>query len=290
MPLASPPPDRQPSGRSSVSSAGAADVWEAHPPPQLILAVSIVAVLVTLNGFALGRLVSMGERTPQTTGAVAIGLATAQVAVATIFMTLGVVGFARKAVFVLTAIAYGGALVAAAANKPVDWAAGCGELVILAAIIAIPCTALRVAGLRLVHQRTPLDTSSDKPWQFTLEGSLVLITAFALLFAALRWIATSRTSGIGIILEWILLVGLPWMAVLLVSLPIHPLASLAGTFALIGLVTALAAIVGTFLNRPALGLTASVELVLAALLFAALRIGGYGLRQVGTPAGDVTDR
>ncbi len=255
------------------------DVWEARPPPQLILAVSLVAVLVTLNGLAIGRLVSSGERTPQTVGAVAIGLAAAQVALAAIFFTLGGVGFARKAVFLLAAIAYGGALVAAAATKPIRWDAGCGELFILATIVAIPGVVLRLAGLRLVHKSAPAETGG-KPWQFSLEGGFVLLTAIACFLAALRWIASSQASGIGVILEWLLLVGLPWMAVLLVALPIHPLASLAGTFVTIGLVTALATIVGTFLNRPALGLTASVELVLAAAILAALRYAGYEMRLI----------
>jgi hypothetical protein len=246
----------------------------------LILAVSLVAVLVTLNGFALGHLVSTGQRTPQTVGAAAIGLATAQVAVATIFFMLGSVGFARKGVLLLAAIAYGGALVAAAANKPIRWDAGCGELVILAMIVAIPGMALRIVGLRLAHQSTPAEASIGKPWQFTLEGGFVLLTAVACFFAALRWIASSQTSGIGIILEWLLLIGLPWMAVLLVSLPIHPLASLAGTFALIVMVTALSGLVGSFLNRTAMGLTASVELVVAAAMLGALRYAGYEMRLV----------
>ena len=274
MTSASPPPGSQP---PSVP-----DVWEARPPPQLILAVSLVAVLVTLNGLALGRLVSTGERTPQTVGAVAIGLATAQVAAATIFFMLGSVGFARKAVFLLAAIAYGGALVAAAANKPIRWDAGCGELFLLAMIVAIPGVALRIVGMRLVHQSTPAEASTGKPWQFTLEGGFVLLTAVACFFAALRWIASSQASGIGVILEWLLLIGLPWMAVLMVSLPIHPLASLAGTFVLIVLVTALSGLVGNFLNRTALGLTASVELVLAAAMLAALRYTGYELRLLRT--------
>jgi hypothetical protein len=241
-----------------------------------------VAVLVTLNGFALGRLASNGERTPQTTGAVAIGLATAQVAVATTFLGLGGAGFARKSVFLMAAVAYGGALVAAAANKPIDWAAGCGELVILAAIVAVPAGVLRFTGLRLATPSS-IESTGGKPWQFTLEGGFVLVTAVACLLAALRWIASSGASGIGVILEWLLLVGLPWMAVLVVMLPLHPLASLAGVFVTVGLVTAIAGLFGTFLNRPAMGLTATVELMLVAALLAALRAGGYQLRQLSQP-------
>ena len=291
MPSRSTPPDRQPNRPASDSpdNIRATDIWEAHPPPQLILAVSLVAVLVTLNGFALGRLASAGERTPQTTGAVAIGLATAQVAVATILLALGGAGFARKSVFLMAAIAYGGALVAAAANKPIDWAAGCGELVILAAIVAVPAGALRFAGLRLATSSAPLESAAAKPWQFTLEGGFVLVTAVACLLAALRWIASSRDSGIGVVLEWLLLVGLPWMAVLVVLLPLHPLASLAGVFVTVGLVTAIAGLFGAFLNRPAMGLTASVELMLVAALLAALRAGGYQLRHLGQPPRPMTN-
>ncbi|MCI0358770.1 MAG: hypothetical protein L0211_09835 [Planctomycetaceae bacterium] len=258
-------------------SQPATDVWEARPPPQLILAVSLAAVLVTLNGFALGHLVSTGQRTPQTVGAAAIGLACAQVAVATIFFTLGAIGFARKAIFVLAAIAYGGGLVAAAATKPIRWDASCGELFILATIVAVPGVAMRLAGLRLIHRSVPLETEG-KPWQFSLEGAFVLLTAVACFLAGLRWIASSQASGVGVILEWMLLVSLPWIAVLMVSLPIHPLASLAGVFATILMVSVVAGLFGAFLNRPALGLTASVELILAAAMLAAMRAAGYEIR------------
>jgi len=260
-------------------SQSAPDVWEARPPPQLILAVSLVALLVTLNGFALGHLVSSGQRSPQIVGGVAIGLATAQVAVATIFFTLGAVGFARKAVFVLAAIAYGGGLLAAAATKPIRWDAACGELFIFATIVAVPGVILRILGLRLAH-RSVTPEPPGKMWQFSLEGSFALLTAAACFFAALRWIASSKASGIGVILEWLLLVSLPWIAVLVVSLPIHPLASLAGVFVTIGVVTGLSALVATFLNRTALGLTASVEIILCAALLASLRWAGYEIRLV----------
>jgi hypothetical protein len=261
----------------SQNLPSAPDVWEARPPPQLILAVSLAAVLVTLNGFALGHLVSTGQRTPQAVGAIAMGLACAQVSVATIFFTFGAVPFARKAIFVLAAIAYGGGLVAAGATKPIRWDAACGELVILATIVAVPGVAMRLAGLRLIHRSASLE-AEGKPWQFSLEGGFVLLTAIACFLAGLRWIASSQASGIGVILEWMLLVSLPWIAVLMVSLPIHPLASLAGVFITIGLVTALAGLVGTFLNRPALGLTASVELILAAAILGAMRVAGYEIR------------
>jgi hypothetical protein len=258
------------------------DVWEARPPPQLLLAVSLLAGLVTLDGFALGHLVSTGDRTPATVGAVAIGLACGQVAVSTIFFTLGSVGFARKGILVLAAIAYGGGLLSAAATvptrgTPLRWDAACGELFILAAIVAVPGAALRLFGLRLIHRSVPLE-GQGQPWQFTLEGVLAFMTAVACFSAATRWIMTSKTSGVGILLEWFLLVTLPWICFLLVSPPLHPLASLTGVFVAIGLVTGLSMLVATFLGRPAMGLTACVEIVLCAALFAALRWTGYEIR------------
>ena len=64
-----------------------------------------------------------------------------------------------------------------------------------------------------------------------------MLTAAACLFAALRWIMTSKTSGVGVILEWMLLAWIPWMCFALVSLPIHPLASAGGLWILIGVIT-----------------------------------------------------
>jgi hypothetical protein len=253
------------------------DVWEARPPPQLLLAVSLLAVLVTLDGLALGQLISSGQRSPQVAGALAIALACGQVAVATIFFTLGGVGFARQGLIVLAAIAYGAGLLSAAATKPIRWDAACGELFILASLVAIPGVVLRTMGLRLIH-RTAAPESGTRPWQFTLEGGLALLTAAACFFAAIRWITASPGSGVGVVLEWLLLVSLPWAAFLLVSLPVHPLASLVGALALIAVVAGLSALVAAFLNRVAMGLTASVELILAAALLATLRGAGYEVR------------
>ena len=255
------------------------EVWEARPPPQLILAVALLAVLVTLDGLTLGQLISSGHRSPQVAGALAIALACGQVAVATIFFALGGVGFARKGLIVLAAIAYGGGLLAAAATKPIRWDAACGELFILASLVAIPGIVMRTMGLRLIH-RTAAPESGARPWQFTLEGGLALLTAAACFFAAIRWITASPGSGVGVVLEWLLLVSLPWAAFLLVSLPVHPLASLVGVLVLVSIVAGLSALAATFLNRTAMGLTASVELILAAALLATLRWAGYGVRQL----------
>jgi hypothetical protein len=256
------------------------DVWEARPPPQLILAVSLLAVLLTLDGLALGQLINSGQRSPQVAGALAIALACGQVAVATIFFTLGGVGFARKGLLVLAAIAYGGGLLSAAATTAIRWDAACGELFILASLVAIPGVIMRSIGLRLIH-RSAANEPAARPWQFTLEGGLALLTASACFFAAIRWITASPGSGVGVILEWLLLVSLPWTAFLLVSLPVHPLASLVGVLLIVGLVAGLSALVATFLSRTAMGLTASVEMLLAATLLATLRWAGYEVRLAG---------
>ena len=253
------------------------DVWEARPPPQLLLAVALLAILATLDGLTLGQLISSGHRSPQVAGALAIALACGQVAISTIFFTLGHVGFARQGLIMLAAIAYGGGVLAAAATKPIRWDAACGELFILAALVAIPGVIARTMGLRLVHH-TAVPMSGARPWQFTLQGGLALLTAAACFFAAIRWITSSPGSGVGVVLEWLLLVSLPWAAFLLVSLPVHPLASLLGVLALITIVAGLSALAATFLNRAAMGLTASVELVLAAALLATLRWAGYEVR------------
>ena len=261
-------------------SQPAPDVWEARPPPQLILAVSLVAVLVTLNGLALGHLVSTGQRSPQVVGAVAIGLACGQVAAATIFFALGAMGFARKAIFVLGAIAYGGGLLAAGATVPIRWDAACGELFILATLVAIPGVILRILGMRLSHRTVSIEPH-ERAWQFSLEGSFALLTVAACLLAALRWIMSSKASGVGVILEWLLLVSLPWVLVVLVSLPVHPLASLLGVIVAVSFVYVLSALVGTFLNRPALGLTAGVEIIVSAAILGSLRWAGYEIRLRG---------
>jgi hypothetical protein len=104
-----------------------------------------------------------------------------------------------------------------------------------------------------------------------------MMTAAACLFAAMRWIMTSQTSGVGVILEWMLLAWIPWMCFALICLPLHPAASFAGLWVLLGIVAAVSLAFGQFLNRPAMGLTAAAEaLVCAAILFA-LRWAGYRL-------------
>lgn len=252
------------------------EIWEAHPPVQLIAAMSIVAAVVTLDAVALGATMQTGLRTPEPPGALAIALACGQVAVAAIFFSLGNVGFARQGLILIAAVAYGGALVAAGATKPIRWDAGCGELFILACLLALPGATLRLFGVRLVHKSVPV-AAGGKPWQFSLEGGLAMMTAAACLFAALRWIMTSQTSGVGVILEWMLLAWIPWMCFALICLPLHPAASFAGLWVLLGIVAAVSFQFGQFLNRPAMGLTAAAEaLVCAAILFA-LRWAGYRL-------------
>jgi hypothetical protein len=262
------------------------EIWEARPPAQLIAAVSITAAVVTLDAVALGATMQTGMRSPEAPGALAIALACGQVAVAATFFTLGNVGFARQGLLLIAAVAYGGALVAAGATKPIRWDAGCGELFILACLMAVPGALLRMFGVRLVHNSVSLGTAS-KPWQFSLEGSLALLTAAACFFAALRWITTSKTSGVGVILEWMLLAWIPWMCFALISLPLHPVASFGGLWVLIGVVAGVAILFGSFLGRPAMGLTAGGQAVVCALLLFALRWSGYRLAIVprGEPSG-----
>jgi hypothetical protein len=258
------------------------DIWEAKPPVQLIAAVSIVAVIITLDAIALGATMQTGMRSPEPPGALAIALACGQVAIAAMFFTLGNVGFARQGLLLLAAVAYGGALVAAGATIPtgtmkaIRWDAGCGELFILACLLAVPGALLRLFGVRLVHKSVPLGTA-NKPWQFSLEGSLALLTAVACFFAALRWITTSKTSGVGVILEWMLLAWIPWMCFALICLPLHPIASFGGLWVLIGIVALVAYLFGPFLGRPAMGLTAGAQAIVCALLLFALRWSGYRL-------------
>jgi hypothetical protein len=250
------------------------DIWEARPPQQLFVAVFLVAGLATLDAFALGHVVTSGQRSPQAAGALGIALACGQVAVATIFLTLGEVGFARKGLLLALAVAYGGGLVSAGATKPIRWDAACGELFVLAGLFAVPGAVLRLVGVRLVHRSIHVKLA-HKPWQFTLEGSLALLTATACLFAAIRWLTASTTSGVGVIAEWLLLAGLPWICCALVFLPLHPLASLVGLWLVIGAVAGCAMPVASFLNRPAMGLTTSAEVVVCAALLFALRWAGY---------------
>jgi hypothetical protein len=262
------------------------DIWEARPPVQLIAAVSIVAAVATLNATALGATMQTDVRSPNVPGGLAIALACGQVAVAAIYFSLGNVGFARQGLLLIAAVAYGGALVAAGATKPVRWDAGCGELFILACLMAVPGALLRMFGVRLVHESVPLAAAS-KPWQFSLEGSLALLTAAACFFAALRWITTSKTSGVGVILEWMLLAWIPWMCFALICLPLHPLASFGGLWILLGVVAAISYQFGSFLGRPAMGLTAGAQAVVCAALFFTLRCVGYRLTIVprDAPAG-----
>ncbi len=262
------------------------DIWEARPPVQLIAAVSIVAAVATHDAVALGATLQTGMRSPEVPGALAIALACGQVAVAAIYFSLGNVGFARQGLILIAAVAYGGALVAAGATKPIRWDAGCGELFILACLMAVPGALLRLFGVRLVHKSAPLGAAS-KPWQFSLEGSLALLTAAACFFAALRWITTSKTSGVGVILEWMLLAWIPWMCFALICLPLHPLASFGGLWIVLGVVATVAYFFGSLLNRPAMGLTAGTQAVVCAALFFTLRSVGYRLTVVprGAPAG-----
>jgi len=127
----------------------------------------------------------------------------------------------------------------------------------------------------------------SRPWQFSLEGTLAMMTAAACLFAAARWIMTSRASGVGVTLEWMLLAWIPWMCLALVLLPLHPLASLGGLWLVIGLVAAVAYQFGPFLGRPAMGLTAAAQAVICAAILFALRWAGYRLAVVprAGPAG-----
>jgi hypothetical protein len=252
---------------------------------QLIAAVSLVAVIVSLDAVALGATMQTGLRTPQPPGALAIALACGQVAVAAIFFTLGSVGFARQGLILIAAVGYGGALLMAGAAKPIRWDAGCGELFILACLLALPGATLRLFGVRLVHKSVPV-AAVAKPWQFSLEGTLALMTAMACLFAAIRWITTSKASGVGVTLEWMLLAWIPWMCFALISVPLHPAASFGGLWILIGVVALISWQMGSFLGRPAMGLTASAEAIVCAALLAALRAIGYRLAIVprGAPA------
>jgi hypothetical protein len=194
--------------------------------------------------------------------------------VAAIFFTLGTVGFARQGLLLVAAVAYGGALVAAGASKPVRWDAGCGELFILAGLLALPGAMLRLFGVRLVHKSKSV-AERGRPWQFTLEGSLAMLTAAACLFAALRWIMTSKASGVGVIAEWMLLAWIPWMCFALVSLPLHPAASAGGLWIVIGIVAAISWQLSEFLSRPAMGLTGAGEALVCAAILLALRLAGY---------------
>lgn len=258
------------------------DIWEARPPVQLLAAVSIVAAVAALDAVALGATMQTGLRSPEVPGALAIALACGQVTIAAIYFSLGNVGFARQGLLLIAAVAYGGALVAAGATiptgspKPIRWDAGCGELFILACLMAVPGAMLRLFGVRLVHQSVPLGAAS-KPWQFSLEGSLALLTAAACFFAALRWITTSKTSGVGVILEWMLLAWIPWMCFALICLPLHPLASFGGLWIVLCVVAAVAFQFGSFLGRPAMGLTAGAQAVVCVVLFFTLRCVGYRL-------------
>lgn len=250
------------------------EIWEARPPVQLIAAVSLVAAIATLDAVALGATMQTGLRTPAAPGALAIALACGQVAVAAIYFTLGSVGFARQGLLLVAAVAYGGALLAAGSKLPMRWDAACGELFILACLLALPGATLRLFGVRMVHQSSAT-SERGKPWQFSLEGSLAMLTAAACLFAALRWVMTSKTSGVGVILEWMLLAWIPWMCFALVSLPIHPLASAGGLWILIGVITLVSWQMGTFLGRPAMGLTAAGQALVCAAILVAIRLAGY---------------
>ncbi len=250
------------------------DIWEAHPPVQLIAAVSLVAAIVTLDAAALGTVMQTGLRTPEAPGALAIALACGQVAAAAIFFTLGKVGFARQGLLLVAAVAYGGALVAAGAKLPMRWDAACGELFILACLLALPGAMLRLFGVRIVHKSTAV-AEKGRPWQFTLEGSLAIMTAAACLFAALRWIMTSKTSGVGVILEWMMFAWIPWMCFALISLPIHPAASAGCLWVLIGAVMVVSWQAGAFLGRDAMGLTAAGQAVVCAAILLAIRWAGY---------------
>ncbi|MEX2173785.1 MAG: hypothetical protein WD872_05440 [Pirellulaceae bacterium] len=261
------------------------DIWEARLPQQLMTAVTLVAVVATLDAIALGQAVSAPSRSPQTAGALAIALACGQVAVAAIFFTLGNVGLGRQGLILAAAIAYGGGLVAAGSKEPIRWDAGCGELFVLAGLLAVPGAILRLFGTRLVHRTVPVGPVG-KPWQFSLSGSLALLTAAACFFAAVRALAASKTSGVGVVLlEWALLAWLPWMCFAVVMLPLPPLVSLGGLWLLIGLATALSLQFATWLNRPAMALTVAAECVCCALLLFALRWAGYRLAIASPPAG-----
>ena len=74
----------------------------------------------------------------------------------------------------------------------------------------MPGAVLRLFGVRLVHKSAAVSVG-NRPWQFSLEGSLALLTAVACFFAAIRWIMTSQASGVGVVLEWMLLAWIPWM-------------------------------------------------------------------------------
>jgi hypothetical protein len=68
--------------------------------------------------------------------------------------------------------------------------------------------------------------------------------------------------------------------------PLHPAASLGGLWILIGVVALISWGMGSFLGRPAMGLTASAEAIVCAALLAVLRAIGYRLAIVprGTAA------
>jgi hypothetical protein len=141
-------------------------------------------------------------------------------------------------------------------------------------LLALPGAMLRLFGVRLVHKSKSM-ADRGRPWQFTLEGGLALVTATACLFAALRWIMTSKASGVGVVLEWMLLAWIPWMCFALISLPLHPAASAGGLWIVIGIVAAISWQMATFLGRDAMGLTAAGEALVCAAILLAIRLAGY---------------
>ena len=250
------------------------DVWEAHPPKQLLIALVLVAALVTLNGAAMGPIYTGQARSPQVAGAMAIGLACGEVAAAAVFLTLSTVGLARMALLLSAAVAYGGFLLSFGATKPIRWDAGWGELFVLASLVAFPGAVLRLAGIRLVHASQPVQ-SVGKPWQFSLEGMLAIVTACACVFAALRWMGTSGTSGIGVLAEWLLLAISPWLVALCVFLPRQGILALAGIWVVAALTSCAGFSVAGWFHRPAMGLTTATAVVVCGTILLVLRLAGY---------------
>jgi hypothetical protein len=239
-----------------------------------MIAVVLVAVLVTVNGAAMGPIYKGQARSPQAAGAMAIGLACGEVAAVAVFLTLSTVGLARMALLLFGAVAYGGFLLAFGASRPVRWDAGWGELFVLAALVGMPGAILRLAGIRLVHSSQKVEMVG-KPWQFSLEGMLAIVTACACFFAALRWMATSGTSGIGVLAEWVVLAASPWLVALCVFLPRYALLAVIGIWVVAGLSSCAGISLAAWLNRPAMGLTSATAVVVCGAILLTLRLAGY---------------
>ena len=257
-------------------SKPSSDVWEAKLPQQWLILFSLAAAMLLIDTLAYGQLAVSGERVPRTPGVLAVSLACSQVAIAAVFMTLGNVGVGRQGLILGAVIAYSGLLVSAGGTIPVRWDAACGELVVLASIVAMPGALARLIGVRLVH-RTDINVPRGRRWQFSLVGFLGLTTYAAGFFAALRWMTTSEGSAIGIILEWLAFSLLPWICVALIWLPIPPLLA-AGTVWLVSVFAASACmIVASFLGRPSMPLSVAVEGLACGMMLLTLRLAGYEL-------------